>query len=441
MAIRSVFAFFFITFFLVPFVQAYEEPMLSITVREGDTLIGICLQYLEEPGRWREVARVNQLRDPDRINPDQTIVIPAHLVKGIPLHGRVNYLQGTVEIQPQDSREWLPLLINSQVPEGSRVRTGEGSGAEIMFDDGHLFFQKAHTTAVFQYAKRKLDRFAFYKVFLEMGRTMTNIKEATGKESRFLIDTPSALCAVRGTLFRASVDQDATRSEVLKGLLDVEAVGERVKVSEGEGTIARKGKPPLRPRKLLPPPAPLALQETYNAMPLRISFAEVRGAESYRAILAKDNEFREIVLEHVHALDEPFFIPFLEDGAYFLQSLSIDDLGLEGIPSEAFAIRVRINPEPPILLARRDMNCLAPEELQFEWLMVEDAVRYHVQIAEDSAFQRIMVDRADITGTSFAPLHLGDHLYYFRIRSVAADSYEGAWSDVLTFTVRGEQSQ
>lgn len=46
-------------------------------VLDGDTLSGIAGVYLGDPGRWREIARVNQIIDPLAIVAGTTLVIPA----------------------------------------------------------------------------------------------------------------------------------------------------------------------------------------------------------------------------------------------------------------------------------------------------------------------------------------------------------------------------
>ena len=51
---------------------------------------------------------------------------------------------------------------------------------------------------------------------------------------------------------------------------------------------------------------------------------------------------------------ETLKIAGVEDGRYFLQSRSIDDLGLEGPALEPVKIRVRINPLPPFIQSPSD---------------------------------------------------------------------------------------
>jgi hypothetical protein len=112
-----------------------------------------------------------------------------------------------------------------------------------------------------------------YKLFLDIGKTISTIKKSTGKETRFEIQTPSAVAAARGTEFRAGVDTDVTtRLEVLAGKVDVTAAKSKVEVSAGEGTVVKKDQKPEVPVKLLPPPALMNFQPLYRAMPPDFQF-------------------------------------------------------------------------------------------------------------------------------------------------------------------------
>lgn len=56
-------------------------------------------------------------------------------------------------------------------------------------------------------------------------------------------------------------------------------------------------------------------------------------------------------------------------------------------------------------------------------------------VVEDSLFQTIVSDTGDITGVSHKIESLDFKTYYFRIRSIVADDYEGIWSDTLSFNI------
>jgi hypothetical protein len=416
---------------------AYDEPSVKIVVQKDDNLINLGEKYLEDPHKWREVAKFNRIQNPDLIYPGQAVLFPLSLLKGMPSYGAVGFIKGNVEFQSEGSKEWRTLHLNDRVKEGTGIRTRDDSAVEIIFEDGHSsFLQSSNTTLGISAAQKKEGNHTIYKLFLKTGRAITKIKGATGRESRFEIETPSSICAARGTVFRTAVDSaDSTRSEVLKGIVDVEAMHRIVNVREAEGTLVRKGEPPMEPRKLLHPPVLMNFMPIYKTIPLHFEFGGVEGAVYNRVVFAKDGDFKDILKEQIIKPSELFKIYDIDDGTYFLESRSIDDLGIEGLPSETSIIKVRRNPMPPFIESPVDKTVYRGKSLKLRWLRVNDAVRYHVQIAEDKAFNKIIETRTDIKDSEYELEQLDFKTYYFRISSIAKDDYQGEWSDILSFTI------
>jgi|WetSurSiteA1Bulk_404760.scaffolds.fasta_scaffold00133_14 hypothetical protein len=427
-----------IFFLLVPsplIAGSFAEPSLDVTVTRGDYLITICELYLEDPGQWRKIARINRLKNPDFIYPGQVLILPAKFLKGVPIEGTVNYIRGDAKVQVKEAAEWRTLLLNDRIQEGSIVKTGKESAIAVEFESGDSWTQRSETVLGVTNARKKGD-FFFHQLFLQSGKAITNIKKATGRESRFEIDTPSAVCAARGTEFRTSVDTDeVTRSEVLQGMIDVEAAHQLVTVREGEGTLVKKGEPPQVPKKLLPPPQIVNKQVIYKKMPFELAFHKIEGVVAYRTVIAKDREMREVLNEKVMKPDDGFSITQLEDGTYYLQTQSMDEEGLEGLSSVPVEVIVRVNPVPPYIQIPVDGREYRERTPLCKWLKVKDAVAYHLQIAEDKEFHTIVQDRIDIRDTEIKMEALEYREYYFRVSSIAGDRYEGAWSDTIRFTI------
>jgi hypothetical protein len=421
---------------LVPLRAIASEPVVEIVVQRGDTLTGICKQYLADPGQWRNIARFNRLANPDFISPRQKLLFPVHLLKGTPVDGTVTFIKGNVTVQEKAGKEWRALLLNDRVTQGALLTTGEEGVVEITFEDRASLFLKPSTSVKMTTLERKGSGHFLRELYLRSGRTISNLREATGKGSRFEIETPSAVAATRGTAFRVSVDDsEATRSEVLNGRIGVEAMKQTVAVSEGEGTFVRKGDPPLEPRKLLPPPAVMDVLPVYKSIPLSFYFEKIADAVSYRVVFAKDSDGKDVVREQIMQPRDTFTIYTAGDGTYFLQARSIDNLGLEGIPSEPAVIKIRMNPLPPLIESPADSAKYTVKSPLFRWLRVNDAIRYHVQIAEDKEFRKIVEAGADISDIEYKAAGLDFKTYYFRISSIAKDNYQGDWSDVLSFTI------
>ena len=355
---------------------------------------------------------------------------------GVPVDGIVTFVKGDASIKLKNAQEWKTLQLNDTITQGDRIRTGAASAIEITFENDFSIFLRPGTTLEITAARKKSAVYLLYKLFLDIGKTISKIKKSTGKETRFEIQTPSAVAAARGTEFRAGVDADiTTRLEVLDGKVNVQAASKEVEVKAGEGTAVKKDMPPAIPKKLLPPPPLTNLQPLYRELPLDFRFESIPGATSYRIMLARDKTFMDVVENQIIKPQETLKIEGVEDGTYFLQSRSIDDLGLEGPSSEPVEIKVRINPLPPFIQSPSDGADFSHKTARFDWLKVTQAVRYHLQVAEDRDFQLIVAEDKKITGVSHEIENLDFNTYYFRIRSIAEDGYEGIWSDVLSFNI------
>jgi len=426
---------FLLILLIFPISYAAEENF-ELKVVKGDKLINICQKYLEDPQKWKEVAAINKLKNPDLIYPGQKLIIPVHLLKGTPWDARVSFIKGEVLIQEKGKEEWIGLNLNDLVKQGSTIKTGDKSAVEITFEDGASFYLRSNTTLGLTTAQKKGDFYTARKLFLQKGNTILRSVPPSGARSRSEVVTQNAVAGVRGTDFRASVDQDeTTRMEVLHGAIELEAKKQKVEVKEGEGSLVKKGEPPLKPRKLLPAPAPVDLELLYKSMPISIKFTSVEKAVFYRIMLARDKEIKDIVYEKVIKPAEKFLLTGIEDGLYYLQSQSIDDLGIEGFPSPPVELRIRLNPLPPYIESPTRDAELKKKSVTFKWLKVADAVKYHLQIATESEFKTLIIDKKDIKDTEFIAENLEFRRYWFRLRSIAADGYAGLWSDPLGFTI------
>ncbi len=152
---------------LSPLSYAAEEEYFELKVVKRDILINICQKYLEDPKKWKEVAAINKLKNPDLIYPGQKLIIPVQFLKGTPLEARVSFVKGEVIIQEKGKEEWIGLNLHDLVKQGSTIKTGGKAAVEITFEDGASFFLRANTTLGLTTAQKRelftLPANCFYK--------------------------------------------------------------------------------------------------------------------------------------------------------------------------------------------------------------------------------------------------------------------------------------
>jgi hypothetical protein len=415
---------------------AEDDRTIQLTVEKNHNLINLCRKYLEDPSKWPEVGRINRLKDFNLIHTGQSLIIPVRLLKGVPLDGRVLFVKGDVALRAAGGESWMVLRPNDPVGQGGLVRTKQESVVEISFDDGTSFLLQSDTTLDLNRAEKKGAVHLFQRLILPLGRMLIKVRRATGQDSRIEIQTPSATAVARGTDFRVSVDSRETMiSEILKGNVDVEAMKEVVMLKEGEGTRVDRGAPPLKPRMLLPPPVPEGLQPLYRTMPFFLKVESVEGAVAHRLQLSADPEGKDVVRGKVLQAGEALEVKDLDDGTYYFQGGSVDGIGIEGLPLAPRMIRVRTNPSSPFIQEPTAGTRFKGKSVSFRWLKVRDAARYQLQISRDPEFRDTTGDLMDLPEVSHDRTFDDFGSYYFRIRSLAADSYEGIWSDVIAFTL------
>lgn len=414
----------------------FAADFVELTVVKHDRLISICEKYLQDPAQWREIGRINRLKNVNVIKPGQRLSLPIRLLKGVPVDGRVVFVRSEAQLKEPGEKNWKPLRRNDVIRQGSSIRTGGESAVEIVFDDGASLYQQPDTLLEVGVSQLKGETHIFQRLLLEAGRVVTKVRRAMGRDSRIEIRTPSATAVARGTEYRVSTGASgATTSEVLHGVIDVEAMRRSVAVREGEGTLVKKGQAPLPPRKLLAPPVLRDRQPVYRGAPITLAFSSIEGAVSHRLLLSRDQGGKDVVAERLFKAGESPALTSLEDGPYFVRVSSVDELGLEGASGPVEQIAVRNNPLPPFMQQPMDGASIKGTSVGFRWLKVGDAASYQLQIADDREFLRSAVKPLDVSGTSYKHAFPETGSKYFRIRSVASDGFTGLWSDTISFTL------
>ena len=174
------------------------SDLISITVDRGDYLIAICKRYLDGEKRWPEIARINRMGNAHRVQPGAKLNVPIAYLKGVPVNGRVTFVQGDAKARPGGQGGWVSLKAGDTVSPKSALKTGPESALEITFEDGSSFLLRSNTEMGIVSAQKVLSSRLVRDLYLGAGRVLTNVKEATGEAPRFKIRTPSAIASVRG---------------------------------------------------------------------------------------------------------------------------------------------------------------------------------------------------------------------------------------------------
>lgn len=192
----------------------------------------------------------------------------------------------------------------------------------------------------------------------------------------------------------------------------------------GFGVVAKAGAPlpPLRP--LLRAPALGGVPAVLERVALQFAFAPVDGAVRYRAQVARDEAFNDVVMDGLFEASPARFAG-LPDGDYWLRVRAIDEAGLEGYDvARPFALRARpVPPQPDV-----------PAAATLSWQPVPEAAGYRVQVSRDAAFKDLLIER-DSPATS-VDTGLPPGAYFWRVASLRGNGQPGPWGDARAFAVR-----
>jgi hypothetical protein len=137
---------------------------------------------------------------------------------------RVEALSGSVDSRGPGDLTWQPLRRHDKIVEGTAIRTAADSDAVLLTDRGHRLEIKPNTHLTLTALQD-----ANTETHLDAGRVLSKVKHLKPEE-RFAVQTPTAVCAVRGTEFETSAGQHGTLIAVYRGIVGIKALGG----SEGE---------------------------------------------------------------------------------------------------------------------------------------------------------------------------------------------------------------
>lgn len=163
--------------------------------------------------------------------------------------------RGLVEVLPSGADAWMPVSEAILVEAGDRIRTGAEGFAQLTFFDGSI-------TALRSEAELSIARMASQRSGGEkrivlhqwLGEAYNQVQPLIDDDSRFSVETASAVVSVRGTAFTLIVEPDGgTRLQVHEGTIEVRTREASVLVSGGEEIQVES---PLATATATPAPTP-----------------------------------------------------------------------------------------------------------------------------------------------------------------------------------------
>lgn len=407
------------------------------TVRPGDDLSQIAADLLKPDRTWLDIVQFNKLPNARAAVPGSTLNIPVHWLKRQPQPARVKTVSGSVIRRSQLDNQPRPLQRNAVLNVGDEVRSMEGR-ASIQLADGSTVRLEPNSTLVFdrmtQFGK---DGMVDTRLRLERGAVDTQVRPLQHDGSRFQIETPSAVAAVRGTAFRLSSGAGYSRLEVTEG--QVAFGNDRQQQLVNAGFAAElSGRGAIRQMPLPPAPTLAALPANVEKLPVEISWQPLAEAASYRINLV-DRESGAWLASQT--TPEPSrVLSRLDNGNYTVEVAAISPAGITGRPASAdFSIGLQAR---PALLEIPPAEAVLAEDdpLQFQWSFQGASEVAQIEIARRENFSNVIASSGwNKTNSGSLSRDLAPGTYYWRVVTEAGGS-SVATSDVRALTIEGALS-
>ncbi len=153
---------------------------------------------------------------------------------------------GNVSVMKAGTGSWIEAQVGMSLEPGDSVKTGDDSSAEITFFDGSTIELQAGTEIEIASLDISRDTGSTSITLKQtIGNTISRVTKLVDPASRYEVETPTGVAAVRGSVMQVYVTEDGTTWITnLEGDIRAVAQGVELQIPQGQQCIIRPGQPP-----------------------------------------------------------------------------------------------------------------------------------------------------------------------------------------------------
>ena len=391
--------------------HAAPDDVLVYEVKKGDTLIDLGTKYFARVGDYHIVQKANKIRNDHAIPVGTKLRIARSLLKFRNSTAQIVSFRGNVVHVVRGAQNAVTKGAN--LGEGSTLRTAGSSFATFTLENGSRISLPSNSDLKIVRLRRYLiDSSLDYDFEVGRGAAKSKVTPLTNGNDRYVVKTPKAVSAVRGTEFQSRYDEatGSDFSEVSEGALAVTLPGDtQTDMPAGNGLAVKSDGAVIKESLIAPVELPTAGQLQKENI---VSFIapEQAASNGLRVSLASDAGFVDELAEASFSNGKAVF-EGIEDGNYFARFRAVSASGIEGMPV-TYAFKRRLN-SVSASGGKGDFG------YAFKWAgQGRGQLLYHFQLFKDKTDGVAVVDEAGLTTTeiSLSDLPAGD--YYWRVASV-----------------------
>ena len=414
--------------------QSSSVPEWLYTLRPGESFSEVADALLNRNVRPEQVLRYNSIGNSASIGEGDALRIPLTWLKRQPDPARVVAVSGQVHHISGNNGRKQPLGNDALVRVGDEILSGSGT-ATVELADGSLVRISPDSRLIFnrltQYGKSGM---VDTRLRLDHGEVHTQVKPVIEGGSRFEIETPSAVAAVRGTAFSMRSGPGTTSLQVTEGEVNFGAPGRTRNIPAGySASVSTAASGNLSIRRLPPAPAVHPLAPQLNRLPTKLSW-QASAAPAHRLDIFDAESGRWVDSRRVNG--SQYKLNLLDNGTYKIHLAALDDRGMPGMPS-ILEVEVDLRAQAAKLLAPQAGATVDDDMPEFSWELTGSNEVARIEIAEDDSFRRLIATSEWAPDTEALPSRaLSPGTYYWRVVSEAGGN-SVATSKPQSFTVNG----
>lgn len=199
-----------------------------------------------------------------------------------PGQAHIVFLKGQVEVQ-RPGQASQPAALSLELSTGDRIISEAGSEIEIRLADGSMLKLKDKgLLEITDLKSQRQPQAAVVSLKLSWGKLLGCIKKLSSRESKFEVNTPTAVAGIRGTVFAVFAEGDSTELDVLSGRVAVRGDrGEEKMVGDKQYTVVAKGDTARSPLPMTA--AKIAFMTAWAGAALKLGSMGAAGAKAWYA--------------------------------------------------------------------------------------------------------------------------------------------------------------
>ncbi|SFR77713.1 FecR family protein [Marinobacter daqiaonensis] len=414
--------------------QGLASPDWVYTLKAGENFQQVARELLTDTTSAQQLASYNRIRTPSALGAGDTLRIPVSWLRQQPEPARVTGLKGDVQARTANSGRLRRLNEGDLIRAGDTVITRDGL-ATIELADGSVVRINPASSVVFN----RLTRYGRAgmtdtRMRLERGAISNRVRPMVEDGSRFEIETPSAIAAVRGTAFALQADAGGSRVQVTEGKVAFGRPGNSRDIPAGYGaSLASSGSAELRFHRLPPAPQTLPIPAMLSALPQDFSW-EANGADLYQVDIVEADSGRWIRREQTR--DNRVALTDLANGEYRLEVSALTGDGISGMPATA-SIQVDLAARAAALLEPQERAAVDSDQPRFRWKFNGENEQARIEISRTESFNNLVASSTWSPRNSALPDRpLSPGQYYWRVVTEAGGN-SVATSETRSLLVNG----